>query len=214
MILYDYILSPDCYSVRLFAALTGRRLDLRAVDFHPGGEHRTAAFRAINPGGTIPVLIAGDLTLTEPAAILTHLAQGTPWAGQGPMVAEWLARSARFSSSLGGARAIEMLCLPGDLAALQAEGAGWLRILESALFEVRVTGGGFLTGPAPSIADIALFPHVALAPDGGVSLDPYPSIRLWMRDIRALPGFIEMPGIHRLHDLKAEPGNDIGGAAA
>ena len=35
MILYDYILSPDCYKVRLLAALTGARLTLRAVDFHP-----------------------------------------------------------------------------------------------------------------------------------------------------------------------------------
>ncbi len=42
MILYDYILSPDCYKVRLLASLVGARLDLRAVDFHPGGEHRTA----------------------------------------------------------------------------------------------------------------------------------------------------------------------------
>ncbi len=51
-----------------------------------------------------------------------------------------------------------------------------------------------------------------LAPDGGISVDPYPSIRLWTRSIRALPGFIEMPGIHRLHDLKpnrADPGAGV-----
>ncbi len=60
-------------------------------------------------------------------------------------------------------------------------------------------------GSRPTIADIACFPNVALAPDGGVSLDPYPSVRLWMRAIRALPGFIEMPGIHRLHELSPMP---------
>ncbi|MEK1891928.1 MAG: glutathione S-transferase family protein, partial [Rhizobium sp.] len=57
----------------------------------------------------------------------------------------------------------------------------------------------------PTVADIACFPYVALAPDGGVSLDPYPAIRLWSRAIRALDAFIEMPGIHRLHELKPEP---------
>jgi glutathione S-transferase len=44
-----------------------------------------------------------------------------------------------------------------------------------------------------------------LAPDGGISTDPYPAIRLWTRSLRALPRFIEMPGIHRLHELKPEP---------
>jgi glutathione S-transferase len=84
-------------------------------------------------------------------------------------------------------------------------GVGHLRILEARLFDRRCEGGTFLVGARPTVADIACFPNVALAPDGGVSLDPYPSIRLWMRAIRALPGFIEMPGIHRLHELSPMP---------
>jgi glutathione S-transferase len=53
---------------------------------------------------------------------------------------------------------------------------------------------------------------VALAPDGGVSLDPYPAIRLWSRALRSLENFIEMPGIHRLHELKPDPHIEPGGA--
>ncbi|NIY99672.1 glutathione S-transferase family protein, partial [Salipiger sp. HF18] len=71
MILYDYILSPSCYRVRLFAALIGRRLDLRAVDFHPGQEHRSDAMLALNPAGTLPVLKDDGIVLTESTAILT-----------------------------------------------------------------------------------------------------------------------------------------------
>jgi glutathione S-transferase len=63
----------------------------------------------------------------------------------------------------------------------------------------------FLAADRPTIADIACFPYVALAPDGGVTLDAYPAIRLWSRALRALDRFIEMPGIHRLHELKPEP---------
>ncbi|MGA0614885.1 glutathione S-transferase family protein [Paracoccus sp. KR1-242] len=212
MILYDYILSPECYTARLMAALLGKRFEQVAVDFHPGAEHRGAAFRQINPAGSIPVLVDGPLTLTEPAAILNHLVADAPeWLGQGPLVQEWLARATHLAASLGGARAHEMLGQPGDLDRLQADGIMWLRILEAALTEARINGHAFLTGPAPTIADIAVFPHVALAPDGGVSLDDYPAIRLWLRAVRSLEGFIEMPGIHRLHDLSPEPNNEIGG---
>lgn len=212
MILYDYILSPECYAVRLTAALAGVRLNTVAVDFHPGAEQKTPAFRRINPAGTIPVLVDGPVTLTEPAAIVTHLAPPA-MRGSGPMVAEWLARSAHFSRTLGGARLHDMVLVPGDIDALRGEGEIWLRILEETLSEGRIIGRAFLTGDAVSIADLAVFPHVALAPDGGISLDSYPAIRLWMRAIRSLPGFIEMPGIHRMHDLAPEPGPEIGGEA-
>ncbi len=215
MKLYDYVLSPDCYTARLMAALTGQKLQLVAVDFHPGAEHLSPGFRQINPAGTLPVLEAGGYILSETSAILHYLVAGrVEWLGSGPMVAEWLARSRHFAASLGGARAHDMLDAPGDVTTLREAGTLWLRILEEALFEASLDGHTFLTGAHPTIADIALFPHVALAPDGGVALDPYPAIRLWMRKIRALPGFIEMPGIHRLHDQSPEPGRDTGGAAA
>lgn len=214
MILYDYVLSADCYAARLLAALTGQKLEAKAVDFYPGAAEKSAAFRAINPAGTLPVLVDGPLVLTELPAILTHLAEGTAFAADGATAQEWLARSRHFATSLGGARLHDMLEAPGDIDALRAEGTIWLRILEAALFEAGEAGHGFLLGETPSIADIAVFPHVALAPDGGLELGAYPGIRLWMRRLRALPGFIEMPGIHRLHDLKPEPGSEYGGAAA
>ena len=84
-----------------------------------------------------------------------------------------------------------------------------MRELEAHLTEARFRGHGFLLGQTPTIADIACFPAVALAPDGGVSLDDYASVRLWTRAIRSLPGFIEMPGFHRLHDLKPDPHQPI-----
>ena len=84
-------------------------------------------------------------------------------------------------------------------------GVAALRELEGALIEARLRGDAFLAGNRPTLADIASFPHAMLAPDGGISTDPYPTIRLWTRSLRALPRFIEMPGIHRLHELKPEP---------
>ncbi|PBB66679.1 glutathione S-transferase [Mesorhizobium sp. WSM4312] len=212
MKLYDYILSPSCYKVRLMAALTDVRIDIRAVDFHPGAEHRGAELLALNPAGAIPILQDGDLILTESSAMLVYLASKVDprWLGGGTAeeaarVQQWLSFSHRLTASLGGARLHEMLLRPGDIASLQAQGTAALRELEAGLVEQSIRGMRFLASQRATIADIACFPYVALAPDGGVSLDPYPTIRLWSRAVRSIEGFIEMPGIHRLHDLKPEP---------
>ena len=51
------------------------------VDFEPirvnllTGEHRRPEFLKINPAGKIPVLIDGDLVLTESVAIVLYLAE-------------------------------------------------------------------------------------------------------------------------------------------
>ncbi len=212
MILYDYVLSPNCYKARLMASLSGQKLQSQALDIYPGDAHRQPEFLAINPAGTLPVLVEGDLTLTDSAAILVYLAKraGGAWmADDQPATAarlqNWLAFAQRLSDSLGQARLHDMLNAPLDIEAARAAGVICLRELEAALYEASLKGQTFLLGDQPSIADIACFPHVALAGDGGVSIDAYPAIRLWMRALRALPGFVEMPGIHRLHDMHAEP---------
>jgi glutathione S-transferase len=217
MKLYDYILSPSCYKVRLMAALTGVKLDIRPVDFHPGLEHRGPELLALNPGGSIPILEDGDLILTESSAMLVYLAAkaGPEWLGAGApeeaaRIQQWLSFSHRLTANLGGARLHEMLLRPGDIDALQKQGIAALRELEAGLFEQSLRGMRFLASDRPTVVDIACFPYVALAPDGGVSLDPYPTIRLWSRAIRSLDKFIEMPGIHRLHELKPEPRLDAG----
>ncbi|MBY5523601.1 glutathione S-transferase family protein [Rhizobium leguminosarum] len=212
MKLYDYILSPSCYKVRLMAALAGVKLELRPVDFHPGAEHRGPELLALNPAGSIPILEDGDLILTESSGILVYLATkaGPEWLDNGTAeeaarVQQWLSFSGRLTASLGAARLHEMLLRPGDIGALQAQGIAALRELEAGLVEQGLRGMRFLAAGRPTIADIACFPYVALAPDGGVTLDAYPAIRLWSRALRALDKFIEMPGIHRLHELKPEP---------
>lgn len=200
MILYDYVLSASCYKVRLMAALLGTPLNLRAVNFHPGREHKSAEMLALNPKGTLPILQDGDTVLTDSADILRRLTVDHPeW--QNTDDDRWLAFASDLNDSLGLARLHDVIGYEADIDKARAAGVSALRKLEAHLTEHRFDGLIFLTGSNPTIADIACFPNTALTPDGGVSLDPYPSIRLWMRAIRSLPGFIEMPGIHRLHEL-------------
>ena len=51
----------------------------------------------------------------------------------------------------------------------------------------------FLVGNEPTIADIAHYSYAARAPEGNVSLEPYPALRGWLVRIEALPGFVVMP---------------------
>jgi glutathione S-transferase len=58
-----------------------KELDLE-FEFIPvnlqAGEHRRPEFLALNPAGKVPVLIDGDLVLTESAAIVLYLAEKYP----------------------------------------------------------------------------------------------------------------------------------------
>jgi glutathione S-transferase len=49
-----------------------------------------------------------------------------------------------------------------------------------------------LAQATPTLADVALYAYVARAPEGGVSLENYPSVRAWLARIEALPGFVPM----------------------
>ncbi len=212
--LYDYVLSGNCYKVRLFLALLNQHCDVTAVDFFPGEAHLSPTFLEINPAGTLPVLTDGDLTLCDSAAILVYLAQkydnsGT-WhpstdAATSAWIQFWLAFASKLSDTVGQARLHDMLNLPCDIDATRTAGHRALRELESHLSEQGFRGHRFLIGDTPTIADIACFPYAALAPDGGIEHDDYPAVRRWLVDIRRLPRFIEMPGIHRLHDQADDP---------
>ena len=44
----------------------------------------------------------------------------------------------------------------------------------------------------PTIADIAVFPYVFLAPDGQIDLSSYSHVLAWIYRVKQLPGFIAM----------------------
>ena len=60
------------------------------------GEHRRPEFLDINPAGKVPVLIDGDLVLTESAAIVLYLAEKYPEKGLMPPKLEQRAQVYRW----------------------------------------------------------------------------------------------------------------------
>lgn len=78
---------PKTRSTRVVWALEeiGAEYDYHLVDLMKG-EGQSPDFLAMNPFGKVPVLIDGDLLLTESAAICTYLADRHPEAGLVPKV--------------------------------------------------------------------------------------------------------------------------------
>jgi glutathione S-transferase len=50
----------------------------------------------------------------------------------------------------------------------------------------------FLVADAPTLADLACYAYVAVAPEGGVPLEPYPHLRAWIARLETLPRFKPM----------------------
>ena len=61
--------------------------------------------------------------------------------------------------------------------------------------EQHLSGKKWLELDRPTVADVAVFPYVALAPNGKINLEPYPQILAWCDRLKQLPGFVSMPGI-------------------
>ena len=192
--LHDYVLSDGCYKIRLMLSLLGVSYTSQAVDFFPGREHEGDAFRRINPAGTLPVLEDDGEVLCDAQAILVHLAHKHD-AGWLAPTSEWLAFAGANMAALSHARLTSLVGLPGDLAALRKAGRWALRDLEDHLSDRQLRGFGWIDGERATIADITLFPHVALSHDAGIGLEDYPALNLWQRRVRRLPNFIGMPGI-------------------
>ncbi|MBV6621384.1 MAG: glutathione S-transferase [Rivularia sp. (in: Bacteria)] len=198
MKLYDLELSGNCYKVRLFLSLLDIKCELVPVDFM-AKEHKSPEFLQLNPLGQIPVLQDDDLVLRDSQAILVYLAKkyGGDWfpndAKNMGLVTQWLSTAANeIARGPADARVGTKFGfgINVDIARQKAE-----KILPAIEKHLRLHE--WLALDYPTIADIACFPYIALAPEGGVSLDKYPAINQWCDRIKKLPNFIEMPGISK-----------------
>lgn len=171
-------------------------LPYRFIDT-PAERRRSAEFRALNPLGQVPVLKDGDVVLADSNAILVYLvrryAPGSAWL---PDDAVGAARVQRWLSIAAGelmhgpalARMIALWGMDGDPMRAARYADTLLGFMEMSLAE-----GGYLAAAHPTIADLACYSYVAHAPEGGISLAPYPATRAWLRRVEALPGFQAMP---------------------
>jgi glutathione S-transferase len=197
MKLFDLELSGNCYKVRLFTAIAQIPVEIVPVDFM-AGEHKRPPLLDMNPFGEIPILVDGDFVLRDSQAILVYLALkygGEAWLPKEPMhfalVMQWLSTAGNeVQHGPADARLIDKFGYPLDKEFALKKSAVVLPIIDKHLATRQ-----WLEMARPTIADMAVFPYVALAPEGSVSLKPFANIQSWVTRMKALPNFLPMPGV-------------------
>lgn len=193
--LHRFALSGHCHRVELLLSLLDLPVERVEVNL-AAGEQKAPAFLALNPLGQVPVIEDGALTLADSNAILTYLATRYGGARWVPATSELLAEQQRWFSLAAGplasgpaaARAHVLFGSPVDLPATQARAHALLRFMDGQL-----ANRDFLVGGELGLADVAHYAYVARAPEGGVPLDEYASVRAWLGRVEATPRFVAMP---------------------
>jgi glutathione S-transferase len=194
--LHGFKLSGHSHRAELMLRLLDLPFRFAAVDLAAGAQ-RSPEFLALNRFGTVPVLEDGDTVVPDSVAILTYLAlrydPERRWLPADPVVAaevqRWLSVAQnQVAHGPAAARLVGRFGVKRDLAQAQEIGKSLFAVLEAELADRH-----FIAAAHQTIADVALYSYIAVAPEGGLALEPYPAIGAWLDRVRALPRFEEMP---------------------
>ncbi|REL26976.1 glutathione S-transferase [Thalassotalea euphylliae] len=189
--IYSFPLSGHSHRVILFASLAGIAYEIINLDL-ANGEHKKQPYLSINPAGQVPAIVDGTTAIADSNAILVYLARkyAPTFLPEDPVneaeVQKYLSLAAgEIAFGPAAARLINVFNADLDREFTHTIAAQALTKLETSL-----TGKDFLVGNKPSIADVAIYSYVAHAPEGDISLEPYPNVRRLLKNIEALHGFI------------------------
>jgi glutathione S-transferase len=208
--LYTGLGSGNSYKVELLLHLLSVPYTPVPVSI-PKGEHRAPAFLQLTPFGQIPVLVDGVAVFTDSQAILCYLARAyggaaaDRWLPVEPArlaaVMRWLSFAANeIQNGPTMARAAKLLRWAVDYDRAVASSYRSLRLLDSHL-----AGREWLATEEASVADIACYPYLLLAAEGGVDTAPFAAVTAWMRRLESLPLFWPMPRIPNLPPVPLVP---------
>jgi glutathione S-transferase len=190
-----YLIAPsgNAYKVRILLSLLNVPYEKVLIDSSKK-ENRQPAFLKLNPRGEVPVLEDDGTVIWDSAACLAYVARkygGEKWLPSTPKemaeVMQWVALAAseiQFGLQYGRRGVRQGRWTAGNLEQCQATARVALGAMEG-----RLTNHDWLALDRPTVADIACFPYVETAPEGDVSLDPYPGVRAWLARCKALPGW-------------------------
>lgn len=186
--LHGFFRSGTSYRVRIALNLKGLPFETVAVDLR-AGEHRSDAFRALNPQGFVPVLETNERLLIQSPAILEWLEETYPAPALLPAEEPLRSRVRAFSMVIGcdihPIQNLRILNCVADLTpdkrdAREVWARKWIEegfaALEAMANEGGAGGAGFLFGAAPGWAEIYLVPQMYNARRFGVDLAPFPRL--------------------------------------
>jgi glutathione S-transferase len=160
----------------------------------PGGEARSPAFLALNPAAKVPVLVDGDLVLTESVAIVLYLAEKFPRA---KLMPEGLAeRADAYRWLMFTATELEQPLwriakqtslyppdkrVPADVPRAQEDFAAMAKVMQDDL-----RGRTFVVGDHVTMADFVLAYTLDWAGEAGL-LGDFPELRAYVDRMYARP---------------------------
>jgi glutathione S-transferase len=197
--LYNRERSGNCYKVRLMLSLLN--LDYEKIGVDRKGKERNNVppdYDRLNPLRQIPVLVADDRAYWGTIAIIVYLARrygGEQWlpydaAGEAE-VTQWLSLAQNeIFYGLGRARSMRGGRWHGTGTLDEAHGVA--KVALSAL-EGRLLHHDWLALERITIADVACYSYTIFAPEGGISLRPYPGVCAWLKRVQSLPNYLDIP---------------------
>jgi glutathione S-transferase len=182
-------------SIRVRWTLQELGVDFEAIPVNMlAGEHRSPTVLKINPAGKLPVLVDGDMVLTESIAIVFYLAEKYSDKGliptdlqQRAQLMRWLLfttteleqplwRIARHTSLYP-----ESKRLPGELALARDDFATMANVLEEYMSDRK-----FLVGNTATVGDFVLAYTLDMAKTANV-LNGLPRLEAYMEEMYARP---------------------------
>lgn len=191
--LHQHPFSGHSHRVALMLSLLGLPYNEVVVDLAKG-EQKSAPFLALNPLGQVPVLQDEDNVITDSNAILIYLATrydpNRSWLPTAPLTQAKVQGFLSLTAGLllDGPGALRLKAMFGaaiDESRAQQKTAQLLSYLERLLQQA-----DWLVGDKVTIADVAMYSYIKLAPQGGVDLTPFGAVQSWLQRIEALPGYI------------------------
>lgn len=199
MKLYSDSMSTVCRGILLFIA--EHQIDIEVNELRLFmGEHQTPEFMAINPNGTVPALVDGDLRLTESSAILKYLADRFGSTAYPATLAERARINAAmdwfntgfyhwFGYDVVYCRVLPKYALatPGAMEEYTARGYEMASRKLAVLNDHMLAGNAYVCGDTITLADYFGLPLVALGELVDFDLSPWPNVKAWVARMQARP---------------------------
>lgn len=193
--LYRNPLSGHCHRVELMLSLLDIPYETIDLDM-ANGAHKTRDYLKISPFGQVPAIDDNGITLADSNAIITYLEKKYndfyEWYPEDPVkaaeVQRWLSIAAgEIAYGPCAARLVKVFGVDLDYDEAKQKADALFTVMDPILSSRPYLAGDFIT-----IADVASYSYISHAPEGGVSLAPYPAIRAWLERIEAHVRFVGM----------------------
>ena len=194
MKLYCFGESGNAYKAALSLELSGLDWAPVFVDFFNGETRSTAYRQNVNEMGEVPVLVDGDLRLTQSGVIQAYVSDLTGKFGGGPEekydVLRWVLWDNHKLSSQAGMTRFLMNFMPSDKR--PAEVIALLQGRLRAAYEVldrHLEGRDWIVGDAITNADLSCCGYLFYPEPFGFDRTEWPEIDRWLANIERQPGW-------------------------